>query len=94
MSNVINGEVRMTAIQLAAEVRRHGGRFAYDEFGVIVAGGLDGVLRRLRRAAIQRLDDIRAVISEHSVPRDYTGSDVADAARKIALHARKAMRHA
>jgi hypothetical protein len=72
----------MTALRLAISAKHFGARFEYHH-GQIVALGLDLLPRRLRREVDARLDDILAVVAEHSTPCDVRPSDVVDAARKI-----------
>jgi hypothetical protein len=79
----------MTALELAAKAMRHGAVFSYGVSGAMVVHGLQQLPTPLRRAVQTRLGDVFSVIHEHSVPQDYTASDVADAARKIALTARR-----
>ena len=79
----------MTALQLAKEAKYHGASFQYGDDGTLIVIGLECVPCGLRKEVLDRIDDVRACVREHSVPKEFTGSDVADAARKIVLAERR-----
>lgn len=81
-----------SAMALAAAARLAGASFAYQQDGTIVTIGLERLPDDLRREVLLRIDDVRAVIREHSFPRDVSGSDVADAARLIVTRSRQRAR--
>jgi hypothetical protein len=79
----------MTPLQLAKEAKRYGASFQYRDDGTLIVIGLERVPCGLRKDVLDRIDDVRACVREHSVPKEFTGSDVADAARKIVLAERR-----
>jgi hypothetical protein len=76
-------------MRLALDARRLGVRFVRRHDGTITTIGLDRLSNDLRAEVLTRIDDIRACISEHSVPCEFNGSDVADEARRIILAERR-----
>jgi hypothetical protein len=78
----------MTPLRLGLKAKRLGARFAYRN-GRIVACDLDRLPPDLRRELDARLDDVLAVVSEHSIPTDVRPSDVIDEARRIAAASRR-----
>lgn len=70
-------------MRLAALARERGVQFRYAEDGSVVTIGLERVDPELRREIILRIEDVRAVVREHTLPLHVSPSDVADAARKI-----------
>ena len=83
----------MTALQFALRAKRHGARFAYRD-GRIVAIGLDRLPTTFQAELRERLGDVLAVVAEHSPPHELRPSDLVDAARRVALAARKAVQSA
>lgn len=78
----------MSALRLALDAKRHGLRFEYHE-GCLVARDLELLPTYLRLQVMAQLGDILAIVAEQSIPNDVRPSDAVDAARSIAIKARK-----
>ena len=83
----------MTALKLALRAKHLGARFAYHD-GEIIAIGLDRLPTAFHAELRERLGDVLAVVAEHSPPHGLQPSDLVDAARRVALAARKAVQSA
>ena len=77
-------------MKLAASARKHGVQFKYGEGDSLKIIGLELVPDDLRREILLRVEDVRAVVREHSVSPTASASDVTDAARLIVSRKRKA----
>lgn len=84
----------MSALELALQARRYGVSFAYDDDGHIAAHDLHKLPAALRNEVTAHIDDVLAVVAEHSEPASARSTDIlVDIARAIAIEARNTMFH-